>query len=152
MENNPSILLESFVGMLNTTKEPLVVIIKSHLYTEYWIDVIIKDRTKNPSKIFRWSYANKLEFIYNLNVIPTELYQNLLKLNQLRNQCAHNLNFDFTSISHDDYNFWNLDEVMRRGISVDGLFSANIIGYVSYGWLDSYARKNLGLKEKPINE
>lgn len=143
-------IVATFADRLNTIKEPISAVVTIHLYTEYWIDLVIKNKTKTANKFLKWSYASKLDLIYNLELIPEKLYQNLLKLNKLRNACAHNLNYDFKELDFTDYNLDPLDNKVRNSELRDVLFQINVIGFVTFAWLNDHARKGLGLEEEPI--
>lgn len=142
--------VEEFVKQLNTIKEPISAVVTIHLYTEYWLDVIIKNKTKTPSKILNWSYASKLQVVYNIDLITEELYLNLIKLNKLRNTCAHNLYYDFKDINFKEYTLYNMDEKISDINTDDKMFHIAVIGISTFGWLSSYAREELGLIDDPI--
>ncbi|GAB4073239.1 hypothetical protein GCM10028778_07980 [Barrientosiimonas marina] len=143
-------LAEGFATKLNSIEDPIAAVVTIHLYTEYWVDLIIKNKTKTSSKILRWNYLNKLELIFNMDLIPEKLYQNLVKLNKLRNKCAHNLNYRFNDLNYRDYNLDYVRDEIKELNSEDTLLNINIIGLATFAWINDLARKELNLEEEPI--
>jgi len=85
-----------------TITDPAAAILTTHLFTEHWINqILIKfcphfDLT-DRSKI-DFSYSQKLHIAYSIGKLPEKLFQNLKKLNKLRNDIAHQLDFDLTKM------------------------------------------------------
>lgn len=85
--------------MIQNAKEPITVILTTHLFVEYALNHLIEYNCKNSKKILddsnRWTFSMKLELCFQLNLIEEYLYQNIIKLNKLRNAYAHNLKVNF---------------------------------------------------------
>ena len=90
--------LQKYFVKLSSVKEPIILVLTIHLYTEFWINKLIELRSPNPKEILDRNYvfAIKLMLVYNMGLIPEQLYLNIKKLNTLRNKYAHNLDYDFT--------------------------------------------------------
>jgi hypothetical protein len=89
-----------FLDKLKNIQDNAALVVTIHLYTEYWINRILEDKKKNPGKIVKndSSYLVKLDFIYNMGFITENIFWNLQKLNKLRNNCAHKLDYDFVGM------------------------------------------------------
>jgi hypothetical protein len=95
-----------------TSDNVIIRILMVHITSEFYINKIIENRFVNYKQIFddpNFTYASKLRMIYGIRLIPEYIYQNLHKLNHIRNGYAHNLNlkinpFHYTGYSRQEYN------------------------------------------------
>lgn len=139
-----------FLYRIRKIQDPLAQIITLHLFTENWLDKLIKNKAKNPQEIQRWNYRNKLSFVYNMDLIPDPLYHNLIKLNSIRNKCAHDLNYDLNEISLFDFSLDSLHDNILKGVK-KGLFdddltmgeTIDVVGFVTFGYLHNHCTQNL---------
>ncbi len=87
-----------FWARFKNIKDPMPFILSLHLYTEYWINSLIRGFSSNANEILEdtrsYTYAVKLNFTYNMNLIPRELFENLKKLNKYRNKYAHDIDYE----------------------------------------------------------
>jgi hypothetical protein len=83
---------------LNGHYEQISTLLITHLYVEYFINFLIKRYFKLSAKILddhnRYTFSVKLDLIYEKDFIPEWLYFNIRKLNKIRNEFSHNLDFD----------------------------------------------------------
>lgn len=88
-------LLKHFIERLEESQDELVIVLTSHLLTEFIINRIIEERCQESKKILSdhrsYTYAVKLTIINCMGMIPEYLFHNLTKLNGLRNEFSHNL-------------------------------------------------------------
>ena len=70
-------------------------IITLHLYIEYWLNKLIlkKENIKNE-KIDRDSFHRKTTILWSLGVLDQLTYENIIKINELRNIYAHHLELE----------------------------------------------------------
>jgi hypothetical protein len=94
-------LSEQWLEMMQTIPSPLTLVITTHLMTEYGINYLISSNCVNHKQILddrNYTFSIKLNIIYALGLIPEDLYQNIKKLNILRNKFAHSLKVDFRDV------------------------------------------------------
>lgn len=70
-------------------------IITLHLYVEYWLNKLIKKKVSLEQKnIDKYSFYEKTDKLWRLGVLDQPTYENLLKINELRNIYAHELELE----------------------------------------------------------
>lgn len=138
-------ITKMFLDRIMNINDPVAKAITIHLMTENWIDKIIDAVCITPGQIKRWNYSSKLLFIYNFKIIKEPLYKNLKLLNRLRNDCAHNLDYNFDDINIKDYSLYGIKEKLDNTESFEEtayevedvdkkLF---LIGLATFGWLNN---------------
>lgn len=92
---------DKFTKTVLKAKDAVTMLVRCHLLAEYYLDTIIATNIPRGDIIvdYRFQYSEKLIIVEALNVIPKEILDSLKKLNSVRNQCSHVLNYD---ISEDD--------------------------------------------------
>lgn len=68
----------------------------AHLYVEHLLDRYLKIKIPNEAALFGehgFSFSNKLNLIKGLGGFNSELHDSLLKLNLIRNNCAHKFGY-----------------------------------------------------------
>ena len=147
---------KAFEEGINTTN-PIPIIIITHLYTEYWINRLIEEKSPTPKEILDdhrgYTYAVKLNLVYNMQLISKELYQNLKKLNDLRNKYAHKIGYDFLKSNFDYYDPNNkIDvkayaELLRKGKSKMKPLDVLVpISFLTAGWLERHCKETYKMK------
>ncbi|MFJ7950351.1 hypothetical protein ACIQZG_02365 [Lysinibacillus sp. NPDC096418] len=100
-------LLNIYFERLEKIEDPSALVVTTHAFCEHIINEILAERkkTKTKNKYINnsSSYIVKLDLCYNMNLLDDELFDNLMRLNTLRNKCAHGVNVDFEKIDH-NYN------------------------------------------------
>ena len=90
---------EDFNKVVEKIDDPILLILRVHLYTEHLFERIIScklprgDRHLNDSNI---SYNQKLSLVSAFDYIPDEIIASLKQLNRIRNKCAHELHKEIT--------------------------------------------------------
>jgi DNA-binding MltR family transcriptional regulator len=80
-------------------EETIFAILRIHLYAEKELDSMIESMFNVPNLLK--NFGNKLKFLYDLKIIEKPLYDAVKKLNNVRNELAHNLNYgDSEDIYH----------------------------------------------------
>jgi hypothetical protein len=81
-----------------STDIPTVLI--GHLLLEYLMNRIIEKKCKSPKKIIEhprdYPFSVKLQIIYSMELLPDHIFNNIAKINKIRNGLAHNLDFHET--------------------------------------------------------
>ncbi len=91
----PSEITEKLFFGLDETE---MIVIKSHLFTEYMLDKYISKLNKSDSEIdkFNFTFYHKINISKILGLFENdkELDEFIINLNKLRNQIAHKMNYD----------------------------------------------------------
>ncbi len=66
-----------------------------HMIVEKNMETIISISFPRPEKAQKWGYAQKLNLLFIAGILEGWLYSNLLSLNKIRNNFAHDLFYDF---------------------------------------------------------
>ncbi len=89
-------VLEEFTSDVEC-ENPMQVILKGHLYIEHELIELLKrklvDHTKLELDKFKFSSLYKL--VFALGLLPEEIYPVIKGMNDLRNDCAHDLKYTF---------------------------------------------------------
>jgi hypothetical protein len=87
-----------FIVRVRVHDDESAIILKGHLLVEYLLDKIIEQKCKAPNKILddsrTYSFSVKLQLVYSMGLLPDYLYENIVRINRLRNKLAHNLDFE----------------------------------------------------------
>lgn len=143
-------IAQKYLGKINNIQDEVAKVVNIHLYTEHVINKIMSRKKKNPNKHIheRSSFIVKLDLLYNMDLIPQELYENINKLNTLRNKCAHNLDYDFEGMDC-NYNmtneFWYPKESFKPfNLEILGLDNRLYwIGTFTFIWLFNHSINKL---------
>ncbi len=85
--------IDYYLQRINDTRENLILIIITHLLTEFIVNQMLESKHNTSGKLFKdKSYSYKVKLMYDLKLIPEDSFRNLVALNKLRNQYAHQLN------------------------------------------------------------
>lgn len=87
-------LVEDITRAVNYKEKRLLVLLL-HLYSEYFLNELIKLSFPNYERILDMTFANKLKILLGLRVISDDgINNNLKSLNKIRNLCVHTLELD----------------------------------------------------------
>ena len=105
-------ITKEWLDKIKKLPDPLTMTISTHLMTEYGINYLIQENVINPKSILKnrdFTFSIKLEICFQNSLIPEYLYNNIRKLNKIRNKYAHQLNAD-------DISNWDLDfiDIQKR--------------------------------------
>jgi len=135
--------------------DPTATVLVTHLFTEHWINqILLKFCPRYDLTDFgkaELTYSQKLAIAYGIGKLPENLFQNLKKLNKLRNDIAHRIDFDFTKM---DLNY----HPTNPGFALPGFKPSydpgakqhhvmNVVKGIfadTYMWLHGYCVKELG--------
>lgn len=142
MNDDKKFIAQDYLNRLSDVKDPIAQVVTIHLFTEHYLDHMLRSVSKNPDKLpKRMSYKQKLDILNSLISLPEGLYNNICKLNNLRNECAHNLDFDFSNADY-NYDLSILNSIARENFG--DLSKVNLwnrlmwVGIVTFGWLNNY--------------
>src|SRR6266851_4917901 len=76
----------------------LNIVIRAHLYLEHVLITLLRETFQHPDAIDlrRLSFPTKLDLCIALGLVSNELRQPISKINEMRNQVAHKLDFELT--------------------------------------------------------
>lgn len=95
-------MFNSLVPELNSFKDLRSLVIILHTRIEFYLERIlysyffIEDDTKREllsTTIQGWSFKDKFKLINKIRVLPDSLIQKISNVNQVRNICAHKINY-----------------------------------------------------------
>jgi hypothetical protein len=112
--------IDKFLENINS-KDHLNVVLRSHLFIEAKIIEMIKDRLINPNALEfnKITFPLKLQLCASLGLLETKDLAAYRKLNKLRNDTAHRLNFEIedqyiedliSTLNPEQRNIANFDE------------------------------------------
>lgn len=84
------------------SNDPIIIVLKSHLYIENCLDRMLSRALPFPNKILKKTFSNKVDFFEALNLAcppdpnSTEVVFKLRQINKIRNKLAHNLDKKIT--------------------------------------------------------
>ena len=91
-------LTYQYLLSLGRHEDEIGLILKGHLLLEFVLNEIIKKRFKDTGEILRdyraYTFSVKLQMLYSAGYLPNLLFQNIRRINRLRNHLAHHLKFD----------------------------------------------------------
>ncbi|MHB8545691.1 MAG: hypothetical protein ACYDAJ_02870 [Nitrosotalea sp.] len=87
---------DEMIGNLNSIGgEPRSAVLITHLYMEYLLDWILRNKISNPDKILkRTKFYSKLKLIESFQILSDEIMHELWIVNEVRNQFAHEININ----------------------------------------------------------
>lgn len=98
--SDPKIIADELIKRLNRITDPIASILTLHLFTEHWLnEILLKFCLSHDLTDHR--YSVKLDIAHGMGKLTEDLFYNLTKLNRLRNQVAHNVDFDFAQMDLD---------------------------------------------------
>jgi len=71
----------------------MAVVIVGHLYAEHSIDILLSEALKDITALKRFSVSQKIAVIKSMELLTPESLTHLEKLNTIRNNFAHNLDY-----------------------------------------------------------
>ena len=106
-------LVKNFQKLIFSIDDPLHLTIRSHLYAEIMLNAIIQKNFKKPEKIINtFSFLQKIQLLYALGKLDNNLFADLIHLNKLRNNFAHNLRYDISEFNFSQFS--DLNDVYKK--------------------------------------
>ena len=86
---------ERYQKVINRQPDSVLVILRSHLLVEYYLDKIIILKIPRGDIIIEgnFSFWQKLMIVKSLNILSSYLVDSLKNLNKIRNDCSHVLEY-----------------------------------------------------------
>ncbi|MEK4085594.1 hypothetical protein [Psychrobacillus sp. FSL K6-1415] len=83
--------------------EALIVILRAHLLVERELNLVLEKCLKYPDKmdLERVTFSQKLNLVYALGMLKDGIYRSINKFNNIRNGCAHSLDYKIDENSVD---------------------------------------------------
>jgi len=146
-------VVTEFLTRLGPQDDELATILKGHLFIEYLLDKIISTKCKSPKRILSdsrsFTFAVKLQLVYSMGLLPDYTYRNIVKINKVRNELAHNLEFTEDKI---DMGFAKDDgseiKIKPKGKKNPRKFYLRMLCVGTLNQLASHVRANLKLSTK----
>ena len=126
---------QKYLDRLQNIEDPAAIVVTTHLFCEHALNRLLEERKKTPGKFIKdnSSFVVKLDFCYNMGFISQKVFENLIKLNKLRNDCAHSVDVDYSIIDHnyhlvaEQFNIENETNIKQKliNIAVNTYFALN---------------------------
>jgi hypothetical protein len=95
-----------YIARLRHHTDELGMIVQGHLLIEFVLNETIRHSFKQPAKILNdhraFSFAVKARLIFSAGFLPDHIFQNIQRINSIRNHLAHNLDWKSLKL---DYKF-----------------------------------------------
>ncbi len=82
---------------VGTKPNDISIVVVGHLLLEYLMNRIIELKCKSPKKIIEdsrnYPFSVKLQIIYSMGLLPDYIFNNIAKMNKIRNGLPHDLDF-----------------------------------------------------------
>jgi hypothetical protein len=115
------VLGAEFIKYIYDDKNPISLTLKSHLFLENFLDEIIRKKFKKPEILFKRreiTFSVKIDLLYAGNHLTEDLYNDITRVNSLRNKFAHNLHCDIAD--YDITRFKFMEDIKKiRAIKVE---------------------------------
>ena len=119
-------------------------VVTYHLRLEALLEIMLKELTPNPNfrRIERMTFSQKAKAVFDENLIDEPLYEVVRKLNLLRNNFAHQLNYspDFEDVHAIVVKAGNAGVDFSDGIDVDDLEYVCSLNYDAYMLMNALFR------------
>lgn len=115
------------------SNDPIVIVLKSHLYIESCLDLFLSKALPFPNKLLKNSFSNKVDLFEALNLgYPpdnTKIVFKLRQINKIRNNLAHNLN---KQVNEEDIAGLMKDIPINKEISVTQRLKECLKHFIAY--------------------
>jgi hypothetical protein len=98
--SDPAKVGQECIRRLRLIRDPVAFVITLHLFCEHWLNRILL-KCCPAYDLTDLQFSRKLRIVFAMEKIPKTLFENLERLNRLRNAVAHGLDFDFTKMDLD---------------------------------------------------
>lgn len=128
--------------------DEIALVVTIHLCTEYWLNKLMEEKlNKSKNYINDLTFKKKIDSINQQGMIPKDLYDNICKLNKLRNTFAHEL---FYNLENADWDYITPEDLfdgvkMRLQDQENDKTRLVLIGALTFGWLNNYCINELGM-------
>lgn len=85
---------EKFLALVKTIDDPILMVLRVHLYAEHLFERIISCKLPRGDKLFNkshFSFSQKLAIVSSFDFVEDDLLTSIKHLNSTRNKCAHDL-------------------------------------------------------------
>jgi uncharacterized protein YutE (UPF0331/DUF86 family) len=112
---------QDWLDHMREVEEPISNAVTTHLLVEYGLNFLLQEEASPHDEVVEVLQNNypiaKAKLLWKIDVIPKELYDNVHKLNRIRNSLAHDLDADFSEV---DLNFYNYRDGDLGDVDVSG--------------------------------
>jgi hypothetical protein len=108
-----------YTSKVDRRSDELTTVVKGHLLVEFVLNELIRRGLRDPKPLLddhrSYTFAVKAQILYSARLLPPEIFRNIVRINKIRNQLAHNLQTDQLKI---DYKFSRADDEVRGDVEV----------------------------------
>lgn len=85
-----------FNRRLSRLKDAVAIVLLIHLYAEFWLNRLLEKAGVSATRVTDMTFSRKLHKVKNFKLLTdNNLWSNLRFLNEARNKCAHEWEYDF---------------------------------------------------------
>ncbi|PKN18895.1 MAG: hypothetical protein CVU71_08870 [Deltaproteobacteria bacterium HGW-Deltaproteobacteria-6] len=115
-----------YVARVKKHDDELGIVLKGHLLLEHVMNLMIEKGFKQPRAILSdhrsYSFSVKARLLFESNDLPEHVFNNITRLNRIRNELAHKLNLDEAKI---DFCYSRNDKEGQREINLKQVVKKN---------------------------
>ncbi|MFY0698311.1 MAG: hypothetical protein JXR11_10700 [Balneola sp.] len=83
---------KKFSDILKQANDPISALLKTHLFIEQLLEVMIRIKLPNPDILLNGrglGFSKKVHLVQAFNILDQKTYEAILRINKIRNDCAH---------------------------------------------------------------
>jgi hypothetical protein len=157
---DPAEVGQECIRRVSALNDPTAYVLVTHLFTEHWLNqILLKFCPHSDLTDHDVTYAQKLAVAHSVGKLPEKLFQNLRKLNKLRNGIAHKIDFDFTKMdlnyhpTHPDFPLPGYKPSYDPAAQQHHIMNVvKVVFADTYMWLHSHCLKELGFTKNAAIE
>lgn len=78
------------IDVLSSSKDDRITAILGNALADYWLNILIKNKFHNSKEISQFDFDKKRKILYGLQLLKSTTNNDLNRLNDIRNEYAHN--------------------------------------------------------------
>lgn len=130
---------QRFIKTAGIELDPVLMVLKAHLLAEYYLDQLIALEIPRGDVIVDrgFSFSQKLTILKSLNITKNDILDLLDALNQLRNRCAHDMEYAISEADIDRIglpqgkSYFELKEEYTGKKTIRELLNFTLIGIIA---------------------
>ena len=104
------------IRLLQQETDPLNLVLRAHLYLENLLEAILRRRFPNPELLLKnrdFTFSMKLDVLRAKNYLDVHSYNDIKKVNAIRNKFAHELHYDFAAVDFTSFSYCEYADELR---------------------------------------
>jgi hypothetical protein len=108
VEPNDELVGAHLLRLLADETDPLSLVLRAHLYLENLLEVILRKKFPRAELLLKnrdFTFSMKVDLLRAKNYLDAPVYQDIKRVNAIRNKFAHELRFDFVGIDFSQFTY-----------------------------------------------